>query len=34
MFADGVFAVVITVLVLDQRPPEIPTFNGLLELWR
>ena len=32
-FSDGVFAVLITVLVLELRPPEIPSFKGLLELW-
>jgi uncharacterized membrane protein len=32
-FSDGVFAVLITVLVLDLRPPEIPTFTALLSLW-
>lgn len=32
-FSDGVFAVLITVLVLDLRPPEIPTLDALLELW-
>jgi uncharacterized membrane protein len=32
-FSDGVFAVLITVLVLDLRPPEIPTFTALLALW-
>ena len=33
MLSDGVFAVLITVLVLDLRPPELPTFNALLLLW-
>ena len=28
-----VFAVLITVLVLDLRPPEFPTFKSLLSLW-
>jgi uncharacterized membrane protein len=32
-FSDGVFAVLITVLVLDLRPPEQPTFTALLSLW-
>jgi len=31
--SDGVFAVLITVLVLELRPPEQPTFNALLSLW-
>ena len=32
-FSDGVFAVLITVLVLDLRPPQQPTFKALLSLW-
>jgi uncharacterized membrane protein len=33
VFSDGVFAVLITVLVLDLRPPEVTTFKALLSLW-
>lgn len=32
-FSDGVFAVLITVLVLELRPPAAPTFKALLALW-
>lgn len=32
-FSDGVFAVLITVLVLDLRPPAQPSFHALLALW-
>jgi len=31
--SDGIFAVLITVLVLELRPPEFPTFKALLLLW-
>jgi len=32
-FSDGVFAVLITILVLDLRPPELPSYKALLSLW-
>jgi uncharacterized membrane protein len=32
-FSDGAFAVLITVFVLDLRPPEVPTFRALVSFW-
>jgi len=31
--SDGVFAVLLTVLVLDLRPPAVATYMAMLELW-
>lgn len=32
-FSDGVFAVIITIMVLDLKPPVEPTLRALLPLW-
>jgi len=32
-FSDAIFAVLITVLVLDLRPPALPSYKALLSLW-
>jgi uncharacterized membrane protein len=32
-FSDGVFAVIITIMVLDLKPPELPTFAALWLIW-
>ena len=31
-FSDGIFPVLITVRVLDLRPPELPSYRALLSL--
>ena len=33
LFSDAIFAVIITVLVLDLKPPSAATFRALLPLW-
>lgn len=33
LFSDGVFAVIITILVLELKPPHAETFAALLPLW-
>ncbi|MCV7372178.1 DUF1211 domain-containing protein [Mycolicibacterium arabiense] len=33
LFSDGVFAVLITILVLEMKPPEEVTFEALVPLW-
>ncbi len=32
-FSDGAFAVIITVLVLELKPPHLPSFGALVSLW-
>ena len=32
-FSDGVFAIIITIMVLDLKKPETPTFSALAQLW-
>ena len=32
-FSDGVFSVIITIMVLDLKPPERPSFTALWALW-
>ncbi len=32
-FSDGVFSIIITIMVLELKRPESPTFHALFELW-
>ena len=32
-FSDGVFAVIITILVLELKPPQSSSFEALISLW-
>ena len=32
-FSDGVFAIVITIMILELKKPESPTFHALFQLW-
>jgi uncharacterized membrane protein len=32
-FSDAVFAVIVTIMVLELEAPEEPTFSALLSLW-
>jgi uncharacterized membrane protein len=32
-YSDGVFAVIVTIMVLDLKAPDQPTFSALLPLW-
>lgn len=32
-FSDGVFTVIITIMVLELKPPEHPTFAALVLVW-
>ena len=32
-FSDGVFAIIITIMILELKQPEEPSFNALFQLW-